>query len=151
MHNAYMTSVQVREAAKDTLSGMLRCGALPVEKSLLAELQLRERTALPATAGASVSGSTASAALIERHAGVLGLCACVEATPYSVPPHLPALLVRLASHLHDPQPIAGSVRRTLAHFKRTHADEWDTEHRAKFSEQQLSALTDALVSPNYYA
>lgn len=140
----------MRESAKDTLSGLLRCGALPVDKSLISELQRRARTALPAvSAGTTVPEG--SGALIERHAGVLGLCACVEATPYTVPPHLPLLLVHLASHLHDPQPIAGSVRRTLAHFKRTHADEWETEHRAKFSEQQLAALTDALVSPNYYA
>lgn len=43
--------------------------------------------------------------LRERHVGILGLCACVNAFPYEVPEFLPEILVLLGDHLHDPQPI----------------------------------------------
>ena len=44
-------------------------------------------------------------ALIQRHSGVLGLAALVEACPYSVPEWLPEILDEMALHLHDPAPI----------------------------------------------
>lgn len=44
--------------------------------------------------------------LRERHAGVLGLCAIVNAFPYDVPEFLPDILVLLGDHLNDPQPIS---------------------------------------------
>ena len=46
-----------------------------------------------------------SACRSPRHAGVLGLCACVEAFPYDVPLFIPDVLVTLSRHLNDPQPI----------------------------------------------
>ena len=46
-----------------------------------------------------------SASLVQRHASVLGLCAFVNANPYTVPEDLPDVLMILSEHLHDPQPI----------------------------------------------
>ncbi len=43
--------------------------------------------------------------LIKRHAGVLGLSACVQAFPYNVPEFIPQVLMDLSDHLDDPQPI----------------------------------------------
>ena len=43
--------------------------------------------------------------LIQRHAGVLGLCAYVEAYPYDVPEFMPQVLMDLSDHVNDPQPI----------------------------------------------
>jgi proteasome activator subunit 4 len=43
--------------------------------------------------------------LIKRHAGVLGLSACVQAYPYDVPEFIPQILVDLSIHVNDPQPI----------------------------------------------
>lgn len=43
--------------------------------------------------------------ILKRHAGVIGICACVAASPYDVPPYMPELLVELSYHLNDPQPI----------------------------------------------
>lgn len=40
-----------------------------------------------------------------RHAGVLGLCAFVDAHPYDVPDFLPDVFGHLGPHLSDPQPI----------------------------------------------
>ena len=35
-------------------------------------------------------------------------------------------------------------------FKRTHQDNW-SEHKTAFTEDQLTELTNLLVSPSYYA
>jgi proteasome activator subunit 4 len=60
--------------------------------------------------------------------------------------------------VHIPTPIYESVsflfqatiKKTLQDFKRTHQDDWQ-EHKQKFTDDQLSVLTDLLVSPSYYA
>ena len=44
-------------------------------------------------------------ALVVRHAGALGLAALVLAFPYSVPPFLPDVLMRLCQHASDVNPI----------------------------------------------
>ena len=43
-----------------------------------------------------------------------------------------------------------TIKKTLQDFKRTHQDNWQ-DHKLKFSEDQLTVLTDILVSPSYYA
>ena len=43
--------------------------------------------------------------MIKRHAGVLGLSACVQAFPYDVPEFMPQVLMDLSNHLDDPQTI----------------------------------------------
>lgn len=43
--------------------------------------------------------------LVRRHAGVLGLSACILSSPYDVPTWMPQLLMDLSVHLNDTQPI----------------------------------------------
>ena len=43
--------------------------------------------------------------LVRRHAGVLGLSACILSCPYDVPVWMPQILMDLSNHLNDPQPI----------------------------------------------
>lgn len=43
--------------------------------------------------------------LVRRHAGVLGLSACILSSPYDVPTWMPQLLMDLSAHLNDTQPI----------------------------------------------
>lgn len=43
-----------------------------------------------------------------------------------------------------------TVKKTLSDFRRTHHDNWQY-HREKFTSDQLSSLTDLLISPSYYA
>lgn len=90
------------------------------------------------------------AELAAFHSGILGLCALVEAYPYDVPEMIPDVLIELEKHLHDPLPIPKTIKDCFQEFKRTHQDNWQ-EHKLKFSEEQLSVMTDLLVSPNYYA
>ncbi|CDR19131.1 unnamed protein product [Oncorhynchus mykiss] len=88
--------------------------------------------------------------LVRRHAGVLGLSACILSSPYDVPSWMPQLLMNLSVHLNDTQPIEMSVKKTLSNFRRTHHDNWQ-EHKQQFTDDQLLVLTDLLVSPCYYA
>ena len=41
--------------------------------------------------------------MVQRHAGVLGLSACVLAFPYDVPEFVPQILMDLSDHLGDAQ------------------------------------------------
>lgn len=42
------------------------------------------------------------------------------------------------------------MKKTMSEFKRTHHDSW-SEHKQKFTDDQLTALADLLISPSYYA
>ena len=98
------------------------------------------------TATGSVGDTIPSAELVKRHAGVLGLGACVLSSPYDVPTWMPQLLMNLSAHLNDPQPIEMTVKKTLSNFRRTHHDNWQ-EHKQQFTDDQLLVLTDLLVAP----
>lgn len=57
--------------------------------------------------------------LVRRHAGVLGLSACILSSPYDVPDWMPQILMDLSDHLNDPQPI--EVGACAHQYARTHA------------------------------
>ena len=44
-----------------------------------------------------------------RHAGILGLCAFINAYPYDIPEFVPDVFLLLGDHLNDPQPIPVSI------------------------------------------
>uniref|UniRef100_A0A669AYM5 Proteasome activator Blm10 mid region domain-containing protein n=1 Tax=Oreochromis niloticus TaxID=8128 RepID=A0A669AYM5_ORENI len=137
--------LEVRDMACTTLSGLLQCQFFPLDSSLQTQLQTLSQTCLP-----KARGELASTDLVRRHAGVLGLSACILSSPYDVPDWMPQILMDLSSHLNDPQPIEMTVKKTLSEFRRTHHDNWQ-EHRQCFTDDQLLVLTDLLVSPCYYA
>ncbi|XP_035525217.1 proteasome activator complex subunit 4B [Morone saxatilis] len=137
--------LEVRDMAGTTLSGLLQCQFFPLDSSLQTQLQTLSQTRLP-----KARGELASTDLVRRHAGVLGLSACILSSPYDVPEWMPQILMDLSDHLNDPQPIEMTVKKTLSEFRRTHHDNWQ-EHRQCFTDDQLLVLTDLLVSPCYYA
>ncbi|KAL1919118.1 uncharacterized protein VTP21DRAFT_2500 [Calcarisporiella thermophila] len=147
--------VEVRQLAAVTLSGLIRCSqrdaidGLRARFSRLLETPLPSRKRLNSTERASTPVGFHEA-LLRRHAGVLGLSCLVQAFPYEVPEWMPAVLVQLAGCITDPAPIQATVRKTFADFRRTHQDTWH-EHVLQFTEDQLSLLTDLLISPSYYA
>ncbi|XP_038138502.1 proteasome activator complex subunit 4B [Cyprinodon tularosa] len=137
--------LEVRDMACTTLSGLLQCQFFPLDSSLQTQLQTLSKTSLP-----KARGELASTDLVRRHAGVLGLSACILSSPYDVPQWMPQILMDLSDHLNDPQPIEMTVKKTLSEFRRTHHDNWQ-EHRQCFTDDQLLVLTNLLVSPCYYA
>ncbi|CAG2066464.1 unnamed protein product, partial [Timema podura] len=110
----------------------------------------KARTKLKKKIKNKVVDSTGIELLKVRHAGILGLCAFINAYPYDVPEFMPEVFLILGQHLNDPQPISSTIRKTLGDFKRTHHDNWE-HHSLKFTEEQLAVLTDLTIPPSYYA
>ncbi|KAE9418215.1 hypothetical protein Angca_003350 [Angiostrongylus cantonensis] len=133
--------LEVRQTAANTVSGLIQSSFFPVTPDLLVRLF---SSSLPHNID-----RTKSMDLLERHGGVLGLSAVVLAAPYTVPSYLPDVLMRLCRFASDKQPIRDTVKKTLSEFKRTHQDSW-REHESQFNEDQLCALRNLFVSPNYY-
>uniref|UniRef100_A0A4W3GX57 Proteasome activator subunit 4b n=1 Tax=Callorhinchus milii TaxID=7868 RepID=A0A4W3GX57_CALMI len=145
--------LEVREMAATTLSGLLQCNFLIMDSPMQTHFQKLCKTRLPKKRKRDpgmVVDTIPPADLVRRHAGVLGLSACILSSPYEVPTWMPQLLMDLSAHLNDPQPIEMTVKKTLSNFRRTHHDNWQ-EHKQQFTDDQLVVLTDLLVSPCYYA
>lgn len=87
---------EVRVQASVVLGGLLHCNFLPKPRDLLQDFTVRARAKLNARTGQDVR---------IRHAAVLGMCAFINAHPYSVPDYLPTVFRELGKHLNDPQPI----------------------------------------------
>lgn len=144
--------LEVREMAAVTFSGLVHYGFFQLDDELQKQFTKMANTKLKKKKKGVIgaNGLNNDAALIHRHAGVLGLASCVQAFPYDVPSWMPQILLDLGDHLHDPHPIQATVKKVMSDFRRTHHDNWQ-EHKQKFTEDQLLVLTDLLVSPCYYA
>uniref|UniRef100_A0A803SKN4 Proteasome activator subunit 4 n=1 Tax=Anolis carolinensis TaxID=28377 RepID=A0A803SKN4_ANOCA len=145
--------LEVREMAATTLSGLLQCHFLAIDDAVQTHFEQLCKRRLPKKRKRDLStivDTIPPADLVKRHAGVLGLSACILSSPYDVPTWMPQLLMDLSAHLNDPQPIEMTVKKTLSNFRRTHHDNWQ-EHKQQFTDDQLLVLTDLLVSPCYYA
>ena len=146
---------EVYRMASITLSGLIQCGVIQLNDFIfdlgreLSHTKLKQKKKGMGFDRASQDAEYQEC-LLKRHAGVLVLSACVLSAPYTVPDWMPELVMCLSEHLHDPQPIQGTVKRTLSDFRRTHHDNWH-EDKEKFTSDELAILTDLLVSPSYYA
>jgi proteasome activator subunit 4 len=78
-------------------------------KELLGAPASRRRAAAPAPADPVV--------VLRKHGAALGLSAIILAYPYEVPDWMPELLVTLAEHASDPDPINKTIKKTFAEFK----------------------------------
>ncbi|XP_047537196.1 proteasome activator complex subunit 4-like [Vanessa atalanta] len=126
--------VEVRQSAAKLLTGLMHCRALPNEDKTLKSLKR----------------SCRSKDLVERHCGVLGLCAYLASRPYSLGPELGNVLAELSRHTSAPDPIPATIRTALADFRRTHHDDWP-KHREQLTEDELDLLADLTSPPSYCA
>ncbi|XP_065838430.1 proteasome activator complex subunit 4-like [Oscarella lobularis] len=141
--------LEVRERSCDVLRQLLQCRFISLTSSLIEHFNKLASTELPKQKGNRKGNGSGGKALANRHAGVLGLSACVRAFPYSIPEAGPDMLMTLANHVNDPASIQETVRKTVANFKDSHRDDWEF-HKRHFTEDQLATLSGLLVSPNYY-
>lgn len=150
------SQLEVREGAANTIAGMIRASSYDRDNTIdrlikqfsriLEETPLlkRRRNALP-----TAETSNSQVTLIKRHSAVLGLSALVTAFPYDTPPSwLPPVLAQLARCSDNPHPIAASIKRVLASFKKTHNDTWHADQRA-FTQEELEDLAEP--SGTYFA
>ncbi|KAJ8924060.1 hypothetical protein NQ315_006837 [Exocentrus adspersus] len=141
---------EVRTGAAKVLNSLLHCQFIPEPTELLKLFKQKASTKLNTKKQIKNKEPVANNMNIKiRHAGVLGLCAFINSHPYDVPDFLPDVFEQLRPHLSDPQPIPATIRKTLGDFKRTHHDNWET-HKLKFTEEELSLLSDLTVPPSYY-
>lgn len=124
----------MRQTAAKLLTGLMHCRALPDEEQTLSSLMR----------------SCRSGQLVEKHCGVLGLCAYLASRPYSLGPRLGDVLGELARHTSAPDPIPATIRTALADFRRTHQDDWP-KHRERLTEEELDLLSDLTSPPSYCA
>ncbi|CAF1410376.1 unnamed protein product, partial [Rotaria sordida] len=138
---------EVRSVASITLSGFYQCGYIQVnEEDFEYFSQMSKIKYFIKKDGKKI---IITEKIIKRHGGVLGLCAIVLSSPYDISNYIPAALMLLCEHLHDPDLIQKSVKKALSEFRRTHHDSWH-QHREKFTDDQLVIFDDVLISPNYY-
>ena len=108
--------VEVREKASKVLGGLIHCSFLSkqVSDSLLEQFKQdttkKIRKKPKENEDPTAYQSYQTKAVLRRHSGVLGLSAFVLSCPYDIPEHLPDILMLLADHLHDPQPIPATVK-----------------------------------------
>jgi hypothetical protein len=158
--------IEVQEAASASLVGFVASKPLSERESIANRLLRLASTVLPKGKAPIVPASdpiTSPAneelrqfrarlakAIRKRHAGCLGIAAVVQAQPFDVPPHLPAVIAALARHSGDPMPIGATVKKSIADFRRTHHDNWAT-HAAAFTEEQLSEVLSVGSGGSYFA
>jgi len=56
----------------------------------------------------------------------------------------------MSKHAASPPPLSTTVKATLADFKRSHQDSWETDQKA-FTPEQLADLHDLLTGSSYCA
>lgn len=94
---------EVRIKASIFVSGLLHCQFISNTTELLIHFKQLAKTKLKRKDESNTNS------LNLRHAGVLGLCAFINAHPYDVPDYLPSIFGQLGPHLNDPQPVPVSI------------------------------------------
>ncbi|KAK9488678.1 hypothetical protein V1527DRAFT_401104 [Lipomyces starkeyi] len=167
--------LEVRDTAATTLSGMIRCSPVAFRNSAITKLQKQFTKMLqdnqmpgrPPRGSSSAQPSTSvspsgiatpngnseyNAAIMLRHAAVLGLSALVQAFPYQSPPPkwIPGVLTTLANKAaNDPGMVGRSVKTALGEFKKTRQDTWHVDVKV-FEKDQLEDL-EGVLWRSYFA
>ncbi|GAA5836406.1 hypothetical protein JCM11251_007072, partial [Rhodosporidiobolus azoricus] len=142
--------LEVREAAANTLSGIVRCSRRSAIASLIARFRkVLKETKIPKRRdkeGKEVEGY--QPAIVKTHSAVLGISSIIRANPFDVPSYVPSILLEMGRHATSPPPLSTTVRSTLNDFRKTHSDSWETDQKV-FSSEQLADLQDLLSGGSY--
>eukprot|EP00299_Pterocystis_sp_00344_P019734 c9764_g1_i1.p1 GENE.c9764_g1_i1~~c9764_g1_i1.p1 ORF type:complete len:1650 (+),score=463.85 c9764_g1_i1:462-5411(+) len=139
--------LEVRQLAAITLAGLCQIHRAFNFQEIGSEFQKTASKKI----GVDRNSEEFNSRLVVRHGAVLGLEALIQSSPYDVPEWLPNLLIALSKHIGDPNPIRETVKKTLGDFWRTHQDQWQTVHKFKFNDDQLSIVHEIVSPPSYYA
>lgn len=101
------TQIEVRQLASVTLGGLVRCSQRDAIQKLLTEFTAKIQVRIPKrkrdkVTGRNVEPAGFAAAVLHKHAGVLGISCLINAFPYEVPEWMPAILCQLADCMSDP-------------------------------------------------
>jgi proteasome activator subunit 4 len=105
-HMLLDSQIEVRQLAAVTLGGLVRCSQRDAIQSLLAQFTTQIRVRIPKRKrdanGKSVEPVGFAEAVLQKHAGVLGISCLINAFPYEVPEWMPTVLCQLADCMSDP-------------------------------------------------
>lgn len=136
--------LEVRECARDTLGGIIRCSPARLRNPVIQQLkgrfeaQLRQNPMPKRKHPGTDTPVDVQRQIVRRHAAVMGLGALIEAFPYATPPPkwMPEVLAYLATHAASDRGIVGKATKSiLAEFKKTRQDSWNVDQ--KVSVQRL--------------
>lgn len=101
------TQIEVRQLASVTLGGLVRCSQRDAIQSLLTQFTSKMQVRVPKRKRDKVTGKNVepagfAEAVLEKHAGVLGISCLINAFPYEVPEWMPTILCQLADCMSDP-------------------------------------------------
>lgn len=144
--------LEVRELASVTLTGMMK-GADEELSNEFRVNQLENAISFLNTAKSRrrrKNVSEVSLTPTNMHAAVLALTACVLSVPYDMPRWLPKVITTVAQFAQESPPhVRATVKKTMAEFRRTHADTWMIQ-KSMFTEEELEILTDTSSSASYF-
>ncbi|XP_078162594.1 proteasome activator subunit 4-like isoform X3 [Carex rostrata] len=141
------TQVEVREHAAKVLASLMRSGERDFSNAFRKESYINALSVLNQN---KQRYQNLYSALDSRHGVVLALAASVLSVPYDMPSWLPNYVTLLAQFITEPYPTRSTVTKTVAEFKRSHADTWDIQKNA-FTEEQLEVLANTSLSASYFA
>lgn len=139
--------VEVREQTASVLSGLMRGRNDKLVKAFR-ENSLKEARLLQKESKMRIPKAGSSLAC--KHGMVLALSSLVLSVPYDMPSWLPDTVTLLAHFNGEPSPVKTTVMKTIAEFRRTHADTWALQ-KESFTEEQLEILVDSSSSLSYFA
>lgn len=132
--------LEVRDCARATLAGMIRCSPAAIRNPMIEALKARFEDQLRANPmpkrklpGTDTPVDTQKQ-IVRRHAAVLGLGALVEAFPYATPPPrwMPEVLANLATRAASDRGVVGKATKgILSEFKKTRQDSWSADQKVR--------------------
>ncbi|OAY75058.1 Proteasome activator subunit 4 [Ananas comosus] len=127
-------ATQVREHAALILASLMKGG----DRDLYREFRDRSYAKAQSVMQKGKPRKTSHHTVASIHGVVLALAASVLSVPYDMPSWLPNHVTLLAQFVDEPYPTRSTVTKTVAEFRRTHADTWDIQKHV-FTEEQLEA------------
>ncbi|KAK1310134.1 hypothetical protein QJS10_CPA08g01897 [Acorus calamus] len=138
--------VEVREHAAGVLASLMKSGDEDLAKDFRDRAITEAQSMLKKRKQMLKSGQS----MVLMHGAVLALAASVLSVPYDMPSWLPEHVTLLARFISKPSPVKSAVMKTIAEFRRTHADTWIIQ-KDSFTEEQLEVLADTTSSSSYFA
>ncbi|XP_020109753.1 proteasome activator subunit 4-like isoform X2 [Ananas comosus] len=138
--------VEVREHAALILASLMKGG----DRDLYREFRDRSYAKAQSVMQKGKPRKTSHHSVASIHGVVLALAASILSVPYDMPSWLPNHVTLLAQFVDEPYPTRSTVTKTVAEFRRTHADTWDIQKHV-FTEEQLEVLADTSFSFSYFA
>jgi len=150
--------LEVRECARDTLAGIIRCSPARLRNPLIQqlkgrfELQLKQNPMPKRKQPGTDTPVDVQRQVVRRHAAVMGLGALIEAFPYATPPPkwMPEVLAYLATHAASDRGIVGKATKTiLAEFKKTRQDSWNVDQKVNMHRSHIPYMITDLGAVLY--